>query len=90
MGGRMIEVINDHSEGIAYTNLVFDLKRPTVSEFRVLDGAPGWTDIQIAEGSTHEFKDGKLSWTGDIGSGAFMVQQAVPAQGRNKRLGLMR
>jgi hypothetical protein len=87
MGGRMVEVLNTNAENIAYSNLVFDLKRPTVSEFRVMDSAPGWSVIQIAEGSTHSFKDGKFAWTGDIGSGAVMVQQATPAQGRCWRMG---
>ncbi|HEX7260513.1 MAG TPA: right-handed parallel beta-helix repeat-containing protein [Luteolibacter sp.] len=87
MGGRMVEVLNTNAENIAYSNLIFDLKRPTVSEFRVMDSAPGWSIIQIAEGSTHSFKDGKFAWTGDIGSGAVMAQQAVPAQGRCWRMG---
>lgn len=87
MGGRMIEVINDRSEDIAYSKLVFDLKRPTVSEFRVMDSAPGHSDIQIAEGSTVELKDGKLAWTGDLGSGNVMVQQATPSNGHSWRMG---
>lgn len=88
MGGRMIEFVHSHSEDIAWQGLAFDLKRPTVSEFRVEDSAPGHSVIRIAEGSTHAFKDGKFTWTGDIGSGAVMTQQAVPAEGRCWRLGL--
>ncbi len=87
LGGRMIEAINDHAEDIAYSGLVFDLKRPTVSEFRVVESSPGVSVIQIAEGSTYSFKDGVFSWTGDIGSGGVMAQQAVPAEGRCWRLG---
>ena len=88
MGGRMIEFVHSHSEDIAWQGLAFDLKRPTVSEFRVEDSAPGYSVIRIAEGSSHAFKDGKFTWTGDIGSGAVMTQQAVPAEGRCWRLGL--
>jgi hypothetical protein len=87
MGGRMIEAANLQSEDVAYKNLVFDLKRPTVSEFRVVDSAPGHSDIRIAEGSTVELKNGKLAWTGDLGSGGVMAQQAVPADGRCWRIG---
>ncbi len=88
MGGRMIEFINSHSENITYTGLSFDLKRPTVSEFRVEDSAPGYSIVRIAEGSTHSFQDGKFAWTGDLGSGAIMAQQAIPTEGRCWRLGL--
>lgn len=88
MGGRMIEFVHSHSQDIAWQGLAFDLKRPTVSEFRVIDGAPGHSDIQIAEGSTYSFTNGKFAWTGDLGSGAIMAQQAVPSEGRCWRLGL--
>lgn len=88
MGGRMIEFVHSHSQDIAWQGLAFDLKRPTVSEFRVTDSAPGRSDIQIAEGSTYSFRDGKFAWTGDLGSGAVMTQQAVPSEGRCWRLGL--
>lgn len=87
MGGRMIHFINSHSENITYTRLNFDLKRPTVSEFRVIDSAPGRSDIQIAEGSTYAFKENKFTWTGDLGSGAVMTQQAIPSEGRCWRIG---
>lgn len=88
MGGRMIEFINSHSQNISWRNLAFDLKRPVVSEFRVEESAPGHSIIRIADGSTYSFQNGKFSWTGDLGSGATMVQQAIPAEGRCWRLGL--
>ena len=88
MGGRMIEFVHSHSEDIAWQGVAFDLKRPTVSEIRVVDSEPGRSDIQVAEGSTYSFKDGKFAWTGDLGSGAIMTQQAVPSEGRCWRLGL--
>jgi hypothetical protein len=75
MGGRMIEAADLQSEDVSYKNLVFDLKRPTVSEFRVLETMPERAVIQVAEGSSYEIKDGKFSWTGDWGSGAVICQQ---------------
>lgn len=87
LGGRMIEVINSHSEDIQYSGLTFDLKRPTVSEFRVEHVSANQADIQIAEGSTYQITDGKFSWTGDLGSGWVMVQQADPKTGKCWRMG---
>lgn len=84
---RMTYFITDHAENISISGLAFDLKRPTVSEFRVLDVAENSADIRIAEGSTYEIKDGKFGWTGDIGNGWVMVQQAIPAEGRAWRMG---
>lgn len=88
MGGRMIEFINRHSENITYSGLSFDLKRPTVSEFRVLEVKPNSAVIRIAEGSTWKITDGKFEWTGDLGSGGVMVQQADPEQRRCWRVGV--
>lgn len=88
MDGRMTHFVNDHSEEIQYESLVFDLKRPTVSEFRVMESKPGSSQIQIAEGSTYLISDGKFSWTGDIGSGDVMTQEAIPAEGRAWRAGV--
>lgn len=87
MGGRMVEAANLQSEDIAYKNLAFDLKRPTVSEYRVLEVAGDAATIQVAEGSTYSIADGKFRWTGDLGSGGVMVQQAIPAEGRCWRRG---
>lgn len=82
MGGRLTHFVNDHSENISYRQLVFDLKRPTVSEFRVIGAGESWSDIKIAEGSTCELRDGRLHWTGDLGAGTPLLQQAIPAEGR--------
>ncbi|MFT6241667.1 MAG: hypothetical protein ACJAQT_003766 [Akkermansiaceae bacterium] len=88
MGGRMVHFINDHSENIHYEGLVFDLKRPAVSEFRVIESKPGSSVIQIAEGSTYSLKDGEFSWTGDIGdrTSQMMTQEAIPTEGRAWRV----
>ncbi|MFK7849339.1 MAG: right-handed parallel beta-helix repeat-containing protein [Akkermansiaceae bacterium] len=88
MDGRMVHFINDQSEAIRYEHLVFDLKRPTVSEFRVIESQPGSSVIQIAEGSTYTLKNGQFEWTGDIGdrSSQTMTQEAIPSEGRAWRV----
>lgn len=87
-GGRMIEFVNDHCEEVAWSGLAFDLKRPTVSEFRVESATPAEAVIRVAEGSTFAIRDGRFEWTGDLGPGATMVQQAVPGEGRCWRVGI--
>ena len=82
LGGRMTEVLNDHAEDISFSGLIFDLKRPTVSEFRVLESAGNEVTIKVAEASTYEIKGGKFDWTGDLGSGWIMSQQGIPATGK--------
>jgi Right handed beta helix region len=69
--GRMVQIWNDHSEGITFKGLVFDLKRPTVSEFRVLEADLTNAVIQVAEGSDYAVENGKFRWLGDWGPGAF-------------------
>lgn len=88
MTGRMSHFINDQSEHVDYRHLVFDLQRPTVSEFRVIASDGPGAEIRIAEGSSHEFRDGQIHWTGDIGSGKTLTQQAIPAEGRAWRAGV--
>jgi hypothetical protein len=85
--GRMIQFINDHAEDITYAGIAFDLDRPTVSEFRVLEVEPNAVVIQIAEGSTYAIEKGKFSWTGDLGPGWTMVQEAIPETGKCWRRG---
>jgi hypothetical protein len=82
--GRMVQIFNDHSEDIAFTGLVFDLKRPTVSEFRVLEAGPAHAVIQIAEGSDYAVENGRFRWQGDWGPGAF-CQTLNLIEGRCRR-----
>ena len=84
---RSTYFINDHAEDISFNNLAFDLKRPTVSEYRVMENDAHSVVIHVAEGSTYEIKDGKFAWTGDLGSGWTMVQEATPENGRCWRIG---
>lgn len=87
MGGRMIEILNDHAEAITYTGFTMDLKRPTVSEIRVLEATPGRALIQVAEGSDYQIENGKFAWTGDWGPDNCQAQEAIPAEGRCWRRG---
>ena len=79
--GRMVQVFNDHSEDITFTGLVFDLKRPTVSEFRALEVGPSHAVIEVAEGSDYAVENGKFVWKGDWNPGAF-CQDGIPTEGR--------
>ncbi len=85
--GRMVAVINQFADDITYAGLAFDLKRPTVSEFRVTEVASNSVVIQVVEGSTWEIENGKFAWTGDLGSGWVMAQQAEPETGKCWRMG---
>lgn len=82
--GRMVQIYNDHAENITFTGLAFDLKRPTVSEFRVLETGPAHAMIQIAEGSDFEVENGRFHWRGDWGPGAF-CQKLDLKEGRCRR-----
>jgi hypothetical protein len=86
-GDRMTELINDHSENITYAGLNFDMVRPTVSEFRVLETSANSVVIQVAEGSTYTIEKGRFAWSGDLGPGWTMVQEALPGAGKCWRLG---
>ena len=79
--GRMVQIFNDCSENITFTGLVFDLKRPTVSEFRVLETGPTLAVIKVAEGSDYDVEDNKFVWKGDWGPGNF-TQEAIVEEGR--------
>ncbi len=79
--GRMVELFDEQVTDLCCTDLAFDLKRPTVSEFRVLEVAPAQAVIQVAEGSDYVILDGHFRWTGDWGPGAF-CQEGIPAEGR--------
>lgn len=82
--GRMVQIWNDESEDITFSGLVIDLKRPTVSEFRVLDVGPSHAVIQVAEGSDYAIENGRFRWQGDWGPGGF-CQMLDLADGRCRR-----
>ena len=87
-GGRMIEIVNDRCDHVTWSGIAFDLRRPTVSEFRVEEVKPTEAVIRIAEGSTYQIDDGRFAWTGDLGPGGTMIQQAIPGEGRCWRVGI--
>lgn len=86
-GDRMTYFINDHSENVEYSGLTFDMVRPTVSEFRVLESNANSVLIQVAEGSTYAIENGQFAWTGDLGPGWTMAQEAIPETGKSWRRG---
>jgi hypothetical protein len=73
---RMVKVINHQAENITYQGLVFDLKRPAVSEILVLETEANSAVVQVAQGSTYEITGGKFAWTGDLGDGWVMSQES--------------
>jgi hypothetical protein len=79
--GRMVELFNDHVDDFSCTDLAFDLKRPTVSEFRAIEIGPTQAVIQVAEGSDYAIENSHFVWKGDWGPGSF-CQEAIPAEGR--------
>lgn len=87
MLGRMIEIVNDHAEDIAYSGFTMDLKRTTVSEIRVLDVVQDKATIQVAEGSDYQIDNGKFQWIGDWGPNNCQAQEAIPEEGRCWRRG---
>ncbi|MFM7180173.1 MAG: right-handed parallel beta-helix repeat-containing protein [Verrucomicrobiales bacterium] len=88
LAGRIIQFVNEHSVDIHWQGLVFDLERPTVSEFRVLESGPAHAIVRAAEGSAYRVDNGVFSWTGDLGPGKTLVQEAIPAEGKCWRLGM--
>jgi hypothetical protein len=80
--GRMAQIVNDHSENITFTGLVFDLKRPTVSEFRVIESGPATAVVRIAGGSDYIVENERFLWQGDWGQGRLLVQEAITEEGR--------
>ncbi|MEI6970945.1 MAG: right-handed parallel beta-helix repeat-containing protein [bacterium] len=87
LGGTAIYFVNDRAVDISYSGLTFDLRRPTVSEFRVVERSADSVVIRIAEGSDYAIRDGVFTWTGELGTGWTMMQEAIPEEGRCWRLG---
>lgn len=83
--GRMVQLLSEQVEDLVVSGLVFDLARPTVSEFRVLNVGGTTARIEVAEGSDYAIEDGRFLWKGDWGTGRLLCQEAVPAEGRSWR-----
>ncbi|MFS8087279.1 MAG: hypothetical protein ACMG6H_16720, partial [Acidobacteriota bacterium] len=86
-GARMTYLVDDHARDITYSGLNFDMVRPTVSEFKVVSTSLHSVVIQVAEGSTYTVNNGRFNWSGDLGPGWTMVQEAIPSQGKCWRRG---
>lgn len=68
--GRLIQIFHDRAENIEWFGLTFDIQRPPLSEFRVLQAEGGKAVIQVAEGSDYAVENGKFLWKGDWGVGS--------------------
>lgn len=79
LGDRMTYAYCERSEGVAFVGLTFDMVRPTVSEFRVLEAGPREAVVRPAEGCSFAVEERRFRWTGDLGTGWTMVQEADPA-----------
>jgi len=88
--GRMMQILNENAEDIEYSGLVLDMKRPSVSEIRVLESKDPMLVIQVAEGSDYEVKDGKFFWRGDWLGGQCLTQQIELETGACRRRGVLR
>ena len=88
----MVEILNDHCEDVTYSNLNFDLKRPTVSEFlrhrvnREYRGHPGGRRIGLRD------REGQIRlegghWSGrDDGAAGHSRNRAMQRIGWNNPL----
>ncbi len=83
---RMVKAIVNQSEDVAFEHLTFDLTRPSVSEITVLETAAEASVVQVAQGSTYGIKDGRFEWTGDLGDGWMMAQEANLETRKARRL----
>jgi hypothetical protein len=75
------------SEDITYSRLNFDMVRPTVSEFRVLETGTNIFFNDTATTEIYTIQNGHFAWSGDLGPGWTMVQEAHPETGKCWRLG---
>jgi hypothetical protein len=63
--GKMIEVCIDSCEDITLSGLSFDYRRPTVSEFRIVEVREDYIDLQIHKDSKYRIEDGNIIWYGE-------------------------
>ncbi len=63
--GKMIEVCIDSCENISIADLHFDYKRPTVSEFKIVDSGDGFADIKIHQDSKYKIENEHIKWIGE-------------------------
>ncbi|QTD37644.1 right-handed parallel beta-helix repeat-containing protein [Polaribacter batillariae] len=63
--GKVMEMGIENSKNINIQNLSFDYKRPTVSEFKVVQTTKHFADIQIHPDSKYSIVDSTLTWVGE-------------------------
>jgi Right handed beta helix region len=88
--GRMMQILNERAEDIEYSGLVLDMKRPSVSEIRVLEEEGPTLVVQVAEGSDYQIENGKFYWRGDWLGGQVLTQQIELKTGACRRRGAFR
>lgn len=88
--GRMMQILNENAEDIEYSGLVLDMKRPSVSEIRVLEAENSTVTFQVAEGSDYQVENGKFYWRGDWLGGQLLTQQVELKTGACRRRGVLR
>lgn len=85
--GKMIQTLFDHAEDVELVGLAVDYRRPTVSEFTILDAAADHADVLVHPDSTYAIENGRLVWVGEgwRSTGMGSTQQCDPVEGRVRR-----
>ncbi|MCY3018508.1 MAG: NPCBM/NEW2 domain-containing protein [Planctomycetota bacterium] len=65
MRGKMIQTFFDHAEDIRLNGLAFDYRRPTTSEYTVVDVAADHADLAIHKDSKYAIENGRMVWVGE-------------------------
>ncbi len=88
--GKMMQILNEDAEDIEYSGLVLDMKRPSVSEIRVLEAQDATLIFQVAEGSDYKVENGRFAWLGDWLGGTLLMQELDLETGACRRSGVLR
>ena len=71
-GKRVVQLFHDHAEDVQWSGVALDIKRPPMSEFRVLNSHDNEATIQMAEGSDYKVENNRLRWVGDCGTTSWL------------------
>jgi hypothetical protein len=71
-GKRVVQLYQVHAEDIQWSGISFDIKRPPMSEFRVIESHDNEATIQMAEGSDYKVENNRLRWVGDCGTTSWL------------------
>lgn len=88
--GRMMQILVENSVDIECSGLVLDMKRPAVSELRVLEAQDATAVIHVAEGSDYQVENGRFLWRGDWLGGPLLTQEVDLRTGVCRRRGPLR